>query len=79
MRRIRLPNRYNDNLCYLTTKTGLYFHICDKNGKHIEGYNLFTIYNNYISFNCAVGIDIGIDSHHNDNNGRLKIVGVDEI
>ena len=58
------------------------FHFVDIHNNHIDGYWLFKIDDNKLDRFIEVGTNVRrscVDTHINDNAGRLKIVGVDEL
>ena len=79
---IKIVNKYGGEDCYLSIYESHIFHICDKDGHHIEDHNLFSIdYNGLLKFDY-IGEDtclspcIEVDS----NDGRSLIIsGVDEL
>ena len=81
MRKIQIINTYHFEPCYLCLTNGLKFHICDHRNNHIDGYFLFSIYDNSLSLDYGIGEDdiipmVDIDAN---KNYQLIINGVDEI
>ena len=82
MKKINVAIDINYEVSHLHITESLKFHFIDKNNCHIHGYWLFRIGRDGATFDREVGTSVGptnIDTNSDYNDGRLKIIGVDEL